>query len=524
MTNRNLLKLFTYILFATAGLSMIYSCDNTTTTGGDGNNNNGGDTTQIGDNSLRLETGIANAQNTKGAPFEPQEPNMENPNEDEYYDKVPDGPKVGDMKPENDAFKLRGLKPRGKSEEQQEKAERAALYFKDYKSLSNTQNMTSSCCPELSVAENEQTVMLTGNGWMALSEDGGANFTVINPTTLFPQTNGGFCCDQILHYVPQIDMFVWLLQYRKDTEGDNIIRIAAQTTNQIRNSNGTAWTYWDFKSDVFNKDKSLDYNDMTFGTNSLWWCTNSVGKGRNVVRIKLSEIAAKSTIHYQFAKTTPNAYFSHITQNARNTVYWGGHLSNSELRVYSMKDGDNFYSWNSLTVNSWPNGDKISNCPSGQNWMGKLPGTHHIMGNALKDGKLWLGWAAAAGGGFDNPHYQIVEINTNNWTKTKQMQIWNPDVAFGYTYFATNAEGELGLSVGFGGENTHPSHAVGVWGDYVVYYPELSTRCTSRWGDYNTVRRAQSNKGMDFVAGGYSMDTDNNGNNIMKPHYIRFGR
>lgn len=63
------------------------------------------------------------------------------------------------------------------------------------------------------MAENGQTVMTTGNFWMALSEDGGQNFASVNPTTIFPEDYGGFCCDQVLQYVPRYDLFVWLLQY-----------------------------------------------------------------------------------------------------------------------------------------------------------------------------------------------------------------------------------------------------------------------------------------------------------------------
>lgn len=393
--------------------------------------------------------------------------------------------------------------------------------FKDYAELTNSQAATSQCCPEVSVAENGETIILTGNVWIALSEDGGATFSSINPTTIFPQSDGGLCCDQVIQYVPQIDMFVWLMQYWSDGSGNNRIRLAAQTTAEVRASNGTAWTYWDFPSDVFNRDGSLDYNDMSFGANSLWWATES--GGRHVVRIQLSQIAAKGTINYDFAPDT-DALWSHVSHNGNDTVYWAGHVNNSELRVYSMKDGDGFYSWRSVTLNSWPNGTNSSFAPDGTDWLTFESWKHYIFGTVVRGGSVWFGWLASAGGGFPQPHIQLARINTSTWTLEEQVQVWNETVAFLDPFLSTNVRGEVGMAVGFGGGGFYPSNAVGVWGDFVVYYPRLSTRATSRWGDYNTCRRSGSSRGLEWVAGGYTMETDRNGANIMLPHYIRFGR
>ncbi len=400
---------------------------------------------------------------------------------------------------------------------------RAQIAFHDYAELDNSVTSTSACCPEVSVAENGQTIMMTGNLWMALSEDGGATFANVNPTTLFPEDDGGLCCDQVVEYVPQIDMFVWLLQYWS-SDGKNRLRLAAQTTAEVRSSDGTAWTYWDFPSTVFNETGRLDYNDMSWGDNSLWFSTSIAG--RNVVRIPLSEIPAKGTLNFSWADGT-TAKWSHVSHNARDTVYWAHHISNSEIRIYSMRDGDGFYSWRSVTVNSWPNGTNSSNAPDGTDWLtfenAGTVGKHYVYGNAVQGDSVWLGWLAAAGGGFPQPHVQLVRINTSRWTLEEQVQIWNPEIAFLDPYLSTNAENELGMSVAFGGPGFFASHAVGVWGDFIVYYPRLSNRATNRWGDYNTSRRSVSNR-LQWVAGGYTNETDSSGTNIQLPHYIRFGR
>ncbi len=455
-------------------------------------------------------------QTTKGAPYPPAKPLDRTPNADMKPIKVPTGKIVGKMQPSNRAFKLLDGKKKYPPNRQYQ-----SLDFKDYREQDNSIPVASGCCPEVSVAENGQTVMTTGNTWMSLSVNGGGTFASINPSTIFPQDDGGFCCDQVIHYVPKFDIFVWLLQYWSDANGKNRIRIAAQSTAEVRSSNGTSWTYWDFPSDVFDKESSLDYSDVAIGTTNLWWaCQNGIG--RVVSRIPLSELAAKTTVHYSYTAGT-DALWSHVTQNATNTVYWAGHVSNSEMRVYDMRDGDGFYSWRSVTVNSWPNGDNSAKCPDGTDFM--LPfesWKHYVFGNTLSRSRVWFGWLAAKGGGFPLPHVQMVKINPSTWSREEQVQIWNPDIAFQDAYLSTNAEGEIGMAVMFGGKDYYPSNAVGVWGDFVVYYPRLSTRCVTRWGDYNHSRRCTAN-GMEWIAGGYTNESDASGN-IVIPHYIRFGR
>jgi hypothetical protein len=75
---------------------------------------------------------------------------------------------------------------------------------------------------------------------------------------------------------------------------------------------------------------------------------------------------------------------------------------------------------------------------------------------------VYFAWNASKGGGFPHPHVQIARIRTDTWGLDSQMQIWNPDFAFAYPYFETNAEGQLGMIVAFGGGTFNASSGVGV--------------------------------------------------------------
>lgn len=481
-----------------------------------------------------LKTGTVKPQKTSGAPY-PAAPRIErDPNLGDRFEPVPTGPKIGSMRPLSKASRMIAIDPKGlpgagdkgmQTTGMQEKEPPVArdrrgqsLRYTFYSELDEAVSSTSACCPEISVAENGQTVVMTGNTWMGLSTDGGANFKIINPTTIFPQDDGGLCCDQVVQYVPRHDMFVWLMQYWQKGD-DNRIRIAVQTTANVVASGGTAWTYWDFVSDVFHPTGTLDYNDMSFGSANLYW-TSQQADGRVVVRVPLNQLAAMGTVNFGYTAGT-DALWSHVTHNATDAVFWAGHASNSELRVFSMRDADGFYSWRNVTINSWPNGTNTNAAPDGTDWLTFESWKHYVYGNARQRGSVWFGWLASDGGGFPKPHVQLVRLNTSTFAFEEQVQVWNPDIAFLDPYLSTNSEEKLGMSIGFGGGPYYASHAVGVWGDFVVYYPRLSTRATSRWGDYSTARRSGS-KGNEWVAGGYTNEKDAMGNNIQLPHYIRF--
>ncbi len=470
------------------------------------------DTTRVKQDTSVLKKGDqVRPKEVKDGKYPPVKPDLNRPlnvGDTPYF--VPKGQKKDEIKPNNRQYELKKLKP---------DTSQAPLYFKEYDEITDATPSSHRSNPEPSVAENGQTVMTTGNYWMSLSKDGGQNFTSVNPTTIFPEDYGGFCCDQVLQYVPRYDLFIWLLQYSANASGLNAIRIAVATTNEVRNSDGKSWTYWDFTNTTFASSGSLDYNDMSFGNTFLYWAS-SVGGGANryVIRIPLKELQAKSTVNFQFTGST-SAYWSHVTQNGSDGVYWAGHKNNSTMLVYSMMDADGFYSWRDVSINAWPNNTISSTAANGTDWLQDASWKTYVRAAALRGNNVYFAWNASSGGGFPNAHVQIAEISTSSFSLINQMQIWNPDFAFAYPYFETNREGELGLIVAFGGGTFNASSGVGVWGDFVVYYPRLSNLSVGNYGHYHTVRRSGSDQ-MQWVGAGYTHKADGS----VLPYYIRFSR
>src|SRR2546425_5882736 len=119
-------------------------------------------------------------------------------------------------------------------------------------------------CAEPSGASGNGVIFVSANWRVAYSLDGGGTFTVLDPTTIFPNDAVGYCCDQIIQYAPSIDRFIWLLQ-------GNGVRLAVASPAQVKNSGGTAWTYWNLTPDVFGQQgASFDYPDLSVGNNFLY--------------------------------------------------------------------------------------------------------------------------------------------------------------------------------------------------------------------------------------------------------------
>ncbi len=394
------------------------------------------------------------------------------------------------------------------------------------------------CCAEPSGASGGGVIFTTANSFAAFSTDGGATFTQLDPTTIFPNNvDGGFCCDQIVQFVPSIDRFIWLMQFWRGSggSGSNRMRIASASPADIISSGGTAWTYWDLTSEFFGLSSTswLDYPDLSVGTNSLYMSCDEVGTGLEVARIPLAQIQASGTIFVDFTDPSLSsmAYGGHLMQDTLNEIFWAGHndngfcalglpfgLSVCGLRVFSLMEGSNTYFWQDIGIGSWPKTGLSSTTPDGQDWLTKLrdfPG-NALLGATRAGNQLWFAWSAGTNGSFQQPHVEMVALNIDNnnppnISVNQQVQIWNNSYAFAYPALATNAcTSEVGLSLEYGGNGNFENHVVGFWGDFLVFTTATSNVGATRFGDYVTIRQqpaSPDNPGNLFDALGYGLNS-----------------
>jgi hypothetical protein len=488
-------------------------------------------------NSHDAKSSTAQPHTVKGNQYPPYEPAKEDPNMDKPY-KVPNGPVRGNLKPQLPKIDLKKIELDSSGKPVNPAG--AAIDFFQFNNQANGNGVN--ITPDVNAAANAGVVLYSYNSRAKLSTDSGRTFTIINPTTIFPSgpvndatgTNisGGFCCDQIIQYVPSINRFIWFMQFCGNgtsgcLSGRNIIRVAAASTADVINSGGTAWTYWDITStQVGATTGALDYPDVSVGNNWIYISSDAVGTGLIVMRLPLNEIrtGAGFTFWFTNAGDGGNAYGGHVSQNTGDEAFWAGHVSNSRMRLFSWKESETVYRWRDRDINSWIQAYS-SSTPTGVNWLAfGFPG-NAVLGLTRRGNEVWYAWNAGAGGGFTNAHIQVVKVRTSDYSVIEQMQIWNNDYSFAYPCFATNTDGEVGISLGWGGRTTEAHHAAGFMGDFVVYYPRLSTSSVNRYGDYLSIRRFNSN-GRWFDAAGYT--TQNNpppaGGQFQDVHYILFGR
>lgn len=479
-----------------------------------------------------------------GGKYPPFKPPPEGYNEDRARP-VPTGPVRGTLAPTSAGSKLFQIQnnkqnpPLGGSGD--------PVVFSNYNSL-GTKAGSVGTPPDVNAARDGNVVMFSYNTSVLLSTDGATSYKLLNPTTIFPSgpakdasgnaLDAGLCCDQRLQYVPQIDRFIWFMQFCGTGPGGclngiNKVRIASASTQDVINSNGTSWTYWDLFSSTFGLGTTtMDYPDLSVGDNFLYFSADAVGNGLLVVRIPLSDIRNSQSINLGY--TTPSdsslAYGGHISQNTGDGVFWAGHKDNSNIRIFNCPENSNQYFWRDVAINSWPNSTISSITPDGKDWLSfGFPGSA-VLGVTRRTGnEVWFAWTGSSNSNFKNPQVQVLEINTSNYGVISQWQIWNNDYAFAYPSLATNSNGEVGISPGWGGNTFYGNNAVGILGDFILWYPELSDAVVAstpiRYGDYFSVAR-NTPSALLFDASGYAVfkNTAPATGTRFDPYYIQFGR
>jgi hypothetical protein len=392
---------------------------------------------------------------------------------------------------------------------------------------------------DMSGADSERdVVMMSGNWYADVSNDGGATWRRLDPTTIFPESfAGGFCCDQVITYVPEHDLFVWFLQYSADAANQGAFRIAAARADSVHDD-PTVWTYWDFVGGDFGFPASdMDYPDLAFTSRFLVVSTDVFeAGGRLVVRIPLDDLAAGGTVGYDYTDPAlgTNAWGAHLVQQCRDQAVWVGHRSNTQLEVWTLPDAGTTYSSFTVTIAAWPNGTHSSTGPDGNDWLTKLDSFPRFAvtgGVELDNGHVVIAWSATSGKAtatsfdFPNTHARVVELDLGKRAAVSEMQVWNPDYAFAYPVLAANARGDVGIMLGWGGPSDHANCAMGIIGDFVVWFRDGSTRTVQRFGDYLTTRPARRNRSL-FGAWGYWV-TEVPGDSsrcTYNPFYARYGR
>ena len=395
-------------------------------------------------------------------------------------------------------------------------------------------NGTASQVCEPSAAVHDDVVFYTGNWFAAVSTDGGNTFQYIDPATAFPDPPGmRFCCDQVVHYIPQIDTFVWLLQYMVDSEGKNVQRLAFATTEDVRQGNW--WTMDITSAELGLPDLFLDFPDLSVGRNMLYMSSNGFRRSDSMLdeyewacsillRLPLSGIR-KGEVSGQTVTSDENFNFR-VAQYCGTRAYWATHQNTSTLRVFVWEEDEASASYFDVPVATWSGGNGyISETPDGYNWLRRID--PRVLGATKAGNILYFAWSVDRGGANDRPepYIQIARINALNLRLLNNMNIWDPEAAAAYPALSTNAVREVGCSYTIGGGDRYPSHALSLLTRTrkdIIAAQGMRGPSQQRWGDYLTVRRHYPHTRL-FASTGYVL-LSGTGEQDSTANYTVFGR
>jgi hypothetical protein len=308
----------------------------------------------------------------------------------------------------------------------------------------------------------------TGNWYAASSSNGGANWTFLNPFTIF---GSGFCCDQVVVYDPGRNVWFWLLQY---TDGHLVL---ANSTDLVH------WCSYRWTPGSFGFTGELDYNDLALTTNNIYIVSNifpsAGGQGSVIARLPIDPQLTCSGFSYNYFRRTDLGFTWKPVSGATDVLYWGtnwfGTLGSS-FRVFKWPENTTTITWFDRTLGTtfaFYQRNTGQNCASAdgvvKNWCQfadsrVLGGARYSAPNGVA--QLVFSFNAKQGGPFKLPfpYTERVHFREFDIAYLGSDRLWSGGGAWQFTSMATDARGHIGMTTMFGGgtgtSHTFPSGAV----------------------------------------------------------------
>ncbi len=384
---------------------------------------------------------------------------------------------------------------------------------------------------------NRDTCLFTGNWFAALSGDAGATWTRLNPYTRFPALDGGFCCDQRTLQVDNPNLTFWLLEYSYSaTTRAGSLRIAfARGRDELRNDQ---WSYFDLAPQTFGlgNDRFLDYSDLCAGSSHLYGsciignATTGLADGLLLWRASLQEIQNGGTVNLPFfTSATLGGYGSYrFAQGASNPMFFAAHAATAWLRVFEWSATNASPTSINRAVATWSGTPTPAPGPDGRDWTGFRYTNDCVLSGYANAAEVGFAWTSGAIAGRPRNFVRFARFRTSDRALIAEHDIWHTDVAYHFPSCATNAQGEVGGTVVYGGGTFFPSVAAFIVDNYTpwsafalnAFQPGAAGPAANRWGDYMWTTRHALHPDT-WVATSFALRTPTGS---IEPHFGWFGR
>ncbi len=430
---------------------------------------------------------------------------------------------------------------------------------------------------EPNVAVNGQSSLMTWNWGAARSFDGGATVNYMDPqhelgsATSADRVDGGFCCDQLAHYVASHNMWLWVMQTQTVNQladsGGNRIRV------KVALGDGPFDRYFDFRSADSGLPGDVWYDQPKIGTSNghMTLSINAflpVAQGKAFVasviyRVALDDLAAGRT-------ATPDCFSTYDpsnrslpsvvpVRNAGDVMYLVAHASNVALTVWRWPDGAALpvayevvehdaqgqnvgYPYPTRTDSEgsvWAD----YKCPQadgvGADW---CQGTDARISSAfMANGQIGIAWNVGQSPTDDestNWPYPSVFVELIDEARLAtcaltgcvagRLNVRNKQTSFQYAAIAPNARGDLGMVALLGGGTLRPScaffiHRAGSngWETSIEAYISSREAVLTEWGHYLGIWPGPTDSS--WAAACMTIDGVDD-QNTAKLHFVTFGR
>lgn len=369
---------------------------------------------------------------------------------------------------------------------------------------------------ETSEADGDGVIFYAGNFFAAyanagfFSNGGAASFTPVDPRAVPDKPPAGmrFCCDQVVQFIPNVHLFVWVIQYvNASPPTQSVIRVAVASPQSILASGNTpgAWAYTDLMPSQVNRSGDwFDYPDVEYDANNLFVTINDINKdgtgdASTIVRMSLRDLVDLQAAHGPGPGSEPFRWYSlddpGLLHGGAGTfraaqdpdlpasTFFVTPYDEDTIRVWVWPDSSDSPSYTDVDVPTIGNGGLYATAAGqGINWIGPLNGMSSPDNRPLSvttSELLWPHLLVAWDGGttadgtneWAQPHIEMADINldpsagSGNLTLNQMYYLTSNADAVGRPELATNEFGDVGISYWHGeGGGATVEHAIGALG------------------------------------------------------------